>query len=357
MSDRDVAEHWRDQMLSAASESADAAERDEWLACAALQDATIASIFTRYEPELLTSDLILAIAAASAPARRRGAGKRTVALRSAILSVLEYIDGNLSSRQVFYQCVSNGAVENTKAECLRVGRQLVAMRRDATIPYDRIVDRTRGKHIRPSWDGLADILTATAAQYRRDYFRDARVVPMIACEKQALEGIFEDAVDEYGAPLYVIRGFNSESFEFEWAQDIKRHNAEGQDVAIYYFGDFDPSGLCIEANSRRKLEGFGARFDWKRAGLLWEDFERFDLVNIPVKRTDSRAKSYLSQFGDRAAELDALHPDELRRRIAECIAQHVDPDRWEAQLAGDAAGREGLASLAGNLPKALAAVR
>jgi hypothetical protein len=288
--------------------------------------------------------------------RRRGEGKRTLSLRAAILNVLQRIEGSLSSRQVFYQCVSMGTVANNKPECLRVGRLLVKMRRDGSVPYSRIVDRTRAKHVAPSWEGVRSILNATARQYRSSFWNDQPMVPMIACEKQALEGIFEEAVDQYGVPLFVVRGFNSESFEYEWSEDIKRYTDRGQSVVIYYFGDHDPSGLCIEANSQRKLEGFGARFAWVRAGLLWEDFERYDLVNIPVKHTDTRAKSYLSKFGDRAAELDALHPDELRGRIHDCIERHVDADAWDAVQRADEAERESLNLVAENWAQALAAV-
>jgi len=262
--------------------------------------------------------------------------------------VLDSIDGSLSSRQVFYQLVSIGAVDNNKSECNRVGRLLVKMRREGTVPYERIVDRTRSKHVRPSWDGAADILEASAQQYRRDYWANRPVVPMIACEKQALEGIFTEAVDAYGVPLWVVRGFNSESFEYEWAKDIREITLTEREVAIYYFGDFDPSGLCIEANSRRKLGRFGAQFSWERAGLVQDDFHDFGLVNVPVKQSDPRAKSFLSQFGDRAAELDALNPDELRRRIVQVIENHVDLVSWKALQRSDELERKTLRTMASN---------
>jgi hypothetical protein len=62
--------------------------------------------------------------------RQRGEGQKTLALREAIFDILEGFPGAMSSRQVFYQCVSRGAVENNKRECVRVGRLLVRMRRD-----------------------------------------------------------------------------------------------------------------------------------------------------------------------------------------------------------------------------------
>ena len=180
---------------------------------------------------------------------------------------------------------------------------------------------------------------------------------MIACEKAALEGIFAGVVDEFGASLWTLRGFNSESFDFEWSEAIQEITSTGRHVEIAYFGDFDPSGLEIERSSRRKLEGFGARFGWRRAGLLLEDFEAFDLARIPVKRhTDTRAKAFLSKFGDCAAELDALPPAELEHRIRSEIEALIDGARWQRVRQAEQAEREALRLVADNWDVALGAV-
>jgi hypothetical protein len=186
---------------------------------------------------------------------------------------------------------------------------------------------------------------------------------MIACEKAALEGIFSQVVDKYGASLWTLRGFNSESFEYEWAEEIRELNDAGKKVVIYYFGDFDPSGLSIEATSKRKLEAWGAKFTWVRAGLLLEDFDRFNLIRIPVKRStpekkgDSRAEPFLSKFGDQAAELDALKPAELERRIRESIENHIDRDRWTRMVGVEKAEKESLNVVVRNWGVAVKAAR
>jgi hypothetical protein len=260
--------------------------------------------------------------------RRRGLGKKTIALRAHVLDVLATFDGSMSSRQVFYQLVSRGAVVNNEKACDVVQRLLVAMRRDGSVPYSRIVDRTRGKHHRSGWDGAEDIMAGVAEQYRRDLWAQQDVHVHVCCEKQALEGVFGEIVDEYGAPLWTIRGFNSESFVYEWAEEIKALNREGRRVVVAFFGDHDPSGLCLEADCQRRLLSMGAQFTWAREGLLWEDFERFALVNVDTKKRDPRTRKYLETFGNRAAELDALPPDELRTRIRAAIERNIDVDAW-----------------------------
>jgi hypothetical protein len=288
--------------------------------------------------------------------RRRGCGRRTIELAQAALEVFAGFDGSMSTRQVYYQLVSRGVIQNKSSEYERVQRLLVEMRRDGRVSYHRVVDRTRGKHQRPGWAGVEQLMDAASDQYRRDLWLDQSTVVMVACEKQALEGIFAEACDEYGASLWTLRGYSSESFAFEWATEIRRVTRSGSDVVVAYFGDFDPSGLGIEQDSKDKLTRHGASATWFRHGLVVDDFDLFDLVNVPVKRSDSRAKSYLDKYGDRAAELDALPPDELRNRIREAIEEHIDVDTWERVRATEMTERESLQMVTRNWDRAVQAV-
>jgi len=297
------------------------------------------------------------------PKKVRGPGAKTLALREHIADVVGSFEGSMSGRQVFYQLVSRGAVQNTALAYEGVLRLLVNMRRDGSIPYGRIVDRTRRVHKLPGWAGVREAMQALASQYRRDPWDDQPVHVHVGCEKQALEGVFSDVVDNpYGAPLYVLRGFASEAFVYEWATEIERVIADGHRVVVAYFGDHDPSGLMIERDCRSRLASHLSAtsrnaFDWQRFGLLHEDLERFDLVNVPVKSTDSRARAYLAEYGDRAAELDALPPAVLRERILEAIVSHVDSAAWERVRTIEQAETESLDLVAGSFERAVAAAR
>lgn len=288
--------------------------------------------------------------------KRRGLGKRTIALREAILDVLERFDGPMSSRQVAYQLVPH-VIENTESEKERVGRVIVQMRREGLIPYRRIVDRTRARHQRASWDGVLDIMESAAAGYRRNLWADQPIIPMVALEKRALEGVFSTVVDEYGVSLWTFGGYNSESFDFEFAEAITDITDTGRSVVIIYFGDHDPSGLDIERATVERLRRFGAQFEWQRVGLLAEDFDAFNLARVPVKPTDTRAKVFLSKFGDRAAEVDALPPDILGRRIRAAVETFIEPTAWESLRAAEAAEKEALETVMGNWDAAVAAAR
>jgi hypothetical protein len=265
-----------------------------------------------------------------------------------IVEVFATFDGSLSTRQCFYQCVSRGAVPNSESGYDKVQRALVALRRDGTVPFERVVDRTRSRHVRSSWNGMREILDQAASQYRRDAWRDQEFVVMVACEKQALEGIFSEVVDEFGASLWTLRGYPSDGLLFEWATDIRLYVDEGKSVVIRYAGDFDPSGIDIERKAAERLRELGAEFEWERIGLFESDFEVFDLVELPAKRTDSRSASFIARYGERCAELDALPPDELRRRIRDAIEPFIDQERWERIRQTEELERESLANIARN---------
>lgn len=288
----------------------------------------------------------------------RGLGKKTISLRQAILDVLAGFKGPMSSRQVAYQLVGRQVIENTEVEKERVGRVIVDMRKEGLVPYSRIVDRTRAKHQRATWEGVTDIMEAAASQYRRNLWADQPTIPMIACEKRALEGVFSSVVDEYGVSLWTFGGFNSLSFDYEWSEAIKEITGAGKSVQIAYFGDHDPSGICIEETSLRRLKkDFGADFGWCRHGLQPEDLRKFKLARIPVKHGDRRAKAFLSKFGDRAAELDALPPAELEKRIRAAIEEYIDVGRWQAMQNVEAAERESLGIVIDRWDVAVAAAR
>jgi len=279
----------------------------------------------------------------------RGRYKKTQDLADAILETLEtYSTLSMSTRQIFYQVVSSGAVENKPAGYDKVQRLVVQLRRSGDIDYSRVVDRTRTKHHAEGWKSAEQVVRTFGKHFRRDMWAEQDTIVMIGLEKQALEGIFAEVVDEYGSSLWTLHGYGSESFLYEWAEEIKEFTDKGKNVVVYYFGDHDPTGLDIERAAQHALYGHGGCFSWMRSGLLHSDFNRFDLVNVPVKNGDSRAKNYLKEFGDRAAELDALPPDELQRRIRQCIDQHVDHEARARLLRNEAIERETINLIAGN---------
>jgi hypothetical protein len=296
---------------------------------------------------------------------------KTQKLIEQILVILETTPGAISTRQAYYALVSVGAIPATASGYDRIQRLLVQLRRSGAIHPERICDRTRSKIVRSSWSGLDSLLESAQIQYRRDYWADQPTAVMVAVEKAALEGFFTEVCDDFGVPLYVSRGYPSYSFLYDWAEEIKLLRDEGKRVKVYFFGDFDPSGIDIYENvagqifefispelsrevrmilsdackqivrdvgddteeeveiSFAEMMSYKTGIVFKRLGLLPEDLDTFKLYTLPVKRSDSRSKKFIEKHGTKAAELDALPPVELQRRIREAIESNIDTERWQ----------------------------
>jgi hypothetical protein len=186
---------------------------------------------------------------------RRSAGE-IAAIRKGLRRIVA-ADKPMTVRQVFYRAVVAGLVDKTEADYKgTVARLLVEMRRDGTIPYDWIADGTRWMRQPAVYTGLGDFIERHQNAYRRDIWAELDEYVEIWVEKEALAGVFYAVTSRYGVPLMVIRGFASESYLYSAAETVTGgFRASKRRACIYFFGDFDPSGLkigqSIEAGLRR----------------------------------------------------------------------------------------------------------
>ncbi|MEZ6235068.1 MAG: hypothetical protein R3B68_12850, partial [Phycisphaerales bacterium] len=178
------------------------------------------------------------------------------------------------------------------------------------------------------------------AAYRRDLWRDQPCRVEIWLEKQALVGVVYDQTDEWGVPLYPCRGYPSVTYLADAAAAIRRC---GKPTHIFYFGDFDPSGLDIPRVVERRLRDLApeAEIHFDRVAVTEDQIKSMCLPTRPTKRTDSRAKG----FEGGSVELDAIPPDDLRAIVRGCIERHVDTDLLERTRRIEELERESLAGL------------
>lgn len=145
----------------------------------------------------------------------------------------------MTLRQCYYQLVSRQVIENNRSAYQSLSKALVSARLEGIIPWEHIEDRLRRPRHVSMWGGLTDFAETAAAAYRRDVWADKPIYIETWLEKDALSGIFEDALESYGVTLNVGRGFDGWDFINNAAL---RFGAQGKPVAVIYFGDFDPSG-------------------------------------------------------------------------------------------------------------------
>jgi hypothetical protein len=268
------------------------------------------------------------------------------ALHSAAIEALEQ-ERPMTLRQLYYRLISAGALCNDQKEYKRLLHLMTRLREAGEVPRSWIVDHVRSTLKPSSWTGLADFAETVREAYRKDFWASLDHHVEIFVEKDAVAGTIQPVTEEYDIRLRICRGYSSISFAGEiadlWARIEKP-------IFAYYLGDFDPSGFDLERDLREKLERYSGKHIWQWGGcelprnlladcsqkMFWrrlavtaEDFEDFDLVRLPVKEKDRRCAAFVREHGRDCAEVDALPPSELRRRVQEAIEEHIDPDRWE----------------------------
>src|SRR5215471_18904491 len=99
--------------------------------------------------------------------------------------IAEYQDQGftLTLRQLYYQFVARGLIENKQNEYKRLGNIVKRARRAGLIDWDAIEDRTRGANLHSAWDDPADIINSSARGYQEDLWEGQQYRPEVWIEK------------------------------------------------------------------------------------------------------------------------------------------------------------------------------
>jgi len=226
----------------------------------------------------------------------------------------------MTVRQVYYQLVSLQVVKNNRGQYQAVSNALVDARKSGEIPWIWIEDRLRRPRAVSMWDDRAEFADTASGAYRRDVWDTQSGYLELWLEKDALSGIFEDALESYGVTLNVGRGYDG------WASihSAARRYGSGAGVTVLYFGDFDPSGDDMVRSLRERLAHFGCRPDIRKVAITMDDIERYTLPPGLTKPTDSRRDAFVAKYGDVSVELDALPIDVLRSYIVSEAEARMD---------------------------------
>jgi len=244
----------------------------------------------------------------------------------------------LTLRQVYYQLVSKGFIENKKSEYGMLSNLLKWARIDGFISWDDIEDRVRVFHSLKMWKDkglfIAEELDNFLKGYTRNILQSQKKYIETWIEKDALSSLFSRVCLKYGVPVVVCRGFSSVSFLNEFRGRLWNHS--DKEWIMLYFGDFDPSGVEMLDAMKKTLEGElqmpGITF--KRIALTKNDIFEYRLPHNPdaLKKTDTRAKKHLENYGELAVELDALRPDTLVNKIELAIQNEVDIGAFNGEV-------------------------
>ena len=244
----------------------------------------------------------------------------------------------MTVRQVFYQAVSAGLIGKTEREYKNsIVRLLGRMRISGEIPWGWIADNTRWMRKPRTYSSLEAAIERTARTYRRALWDTQTVHVEVWLEKDALAGVLYEETERWDVPLMVTRGYPSLSYLYEAAEAIE---ALDKPAFVYYFGDYDPSGLDISRNVEERLRQFAphAEIHFERTAVTDQQIEEFSLPTRPTKRTDSRAKG----FEGESVEVDAIAPGTLRSMVSACIVQHIDHEELDVLKVAERSERDAL---------------
>jgi hypothetical protein len=245
-------------------------------------------------------------------------------------------------RGVAYQLFTHGLIENMGEKCVRnVSRMIVIAREKGTIPLEWIVDETRQEERVSSWNGLGDFGETVVRGYRKDFWQHQDSWIKVFSEKATVGGIVRPVLDEFAVGFQVLHGFGSATS----LHDVAEESLTGERyLEILYIGDFDPSGMHMsEVDLPGRIEKYGGVVDITRIALTRPDCtDALPSFSVDTKRRDPRYAWFKRNYGDRCWELDAMNPNDLRRRLRSEIIRRIDLDAWAHCQTAEAAERESL---------------
>ena len=263
----------------------------------------------------------------------------------------------LTVRQIFYQFVARGWIENW-LRSYWVIRAVIAEGRDGgLIDWDAIEDRGREVVSPSTWSDPAQIIEAAANSYREDLWAGQTYRPEVWIEKASLIGLIENVCKAHRVPFVSTGGDNSISVQYAAAQRFTESTNQGQTPLVLHLADHDPRGLNMTDVTMRRLALY-AREDIEvhRLALNIEQVREFNPPPSFAKENSAADQSlaidYEARFGTKECwELDALPPDVLAALIGDELDGLKDQQAWAKALAHENRNRKRLARAAADWDK------
>jgi len=239
---------------------------------------------------------------------------------------------SLTLRQLYYQFVARGYIENTAHSYNRLGNAINTGRLTGWIDWDAIKDPTREPQLLPKWDSPQDIMELIAESYHIDLWETQDEYVEVWIEKQALLGVIEDTCNKYDVLHFACKGYSSQTAMHDAALRLRAVQCAGskhRPCTVIYLGDHDPSGLDMVRDVSDRLSTFQARVHVQQIALTREQIDEYTPPPNYAKMTDSRAADYVAAHGDKSWELDALEPSVINDLVEAEILKRLDMDAFE----------------------------
>lgn len=280
--------------------------------------------------------------------------QRLVRIADAICRDMQAQGYDLTLRQLYYQFVARGIIENTERSYKNLGNLVNKARLAGLLDWSFIEDRTRNIEDLPKTWTPRQIVEFSARMVHSDRWQDQDWRVEVWVEKEALVSVVAKAAERWDVSYFACRGYVSQSELHAAAQRHLEYEADGFNVAVVHLGDHDPSGIDMTRDMQDRLAMFGASTTIERIALNMDQIEHYAPPPNPAKITDSRAGAYIQRFGRSSWELDALEPKVIDRLVTDHIANYVtDADAMDQRAAEEAQWREQMATVSRNWDRVL----
>lgn len=283
----------------------------------------------------------------------RGKAQKTLDLVVAAREILSEIQP-ASVRAICYRLFVAGLIPSmARKETGRVSRILVDAREQGDIPWEWIVDETRGAERPGTWKDPKSFAEVALQSFRRDRwaYQPARVE--VWSEKGTVRGTLAPVLHNYGVTFRSFSGFTSATSIMDILRDVYE---QGKPFVALYVGDHDPSGLYMsEWDIPRRLDKYSGGEDFPlfkmgRIALTREDCNDLPSFDVEAKSKDPRYQWYKTLGHNRGWELDAMSPPVLRDRVEAAIVSRIDLAAWDRTGLAEAAEQSSLKSILGEWP-------
>lgn len=248
----------------------------------------------------------------------------------------------LTLRQLYYQFVARGWLENRQQNYDRLGKIIDKARKAGIIDWNAIEDRTRYLRSVPTFRDVPTFVRRTVDYYAEDLWRDQDAYCEVWIEKDALLGVVERPCLELRVPYFACRGYPSSSELYEAGRRLTRKVDEGKAVFVFYLGDHDPDGIHMGYSNAEWIDTYSryAGIDLVRVALNLDQVEEYSPPPNPAKETSARYGDYALNYGNEAWELDALAPAVIDKIIREYVEHLIEWDKWDINVERERVNRE-----------------
>lgn len=289
------------------------------------------------------------------PKSFRERGERTIALVNSIVAEYEQQGYKLTVRQIYYQFVQNGWLENVDNNYKWLAALIDDARKAGRIDWDAIEDRTRfiRGFVNPDND-TEEFMRKVIPSYYEDLWMNQPAYCEVWVEKDALVGVVARAANRWRAPYFACRGYPSSTALKDAGERFNNAAMEGKETYLFYLGDHDPSGIDMTRSNEELLDLFseagdsGTTINVQRIALNMDQVRRYNPPPNPMKETDKRSAGYQAIYGDESWELDALRPKVIDDLIDNAIREIIDLDQFEDDKARETRNRDELDLIVNN---------